>query len=163
MHAFGQPLDVNRFFGGQPFGHAINQDDPFISSMPQVVSDFPRIPPAHSYREPGPVFQIGGPVAIPKIDGLHRGQIAHREQQANHWAAVAQRQSNDNQALLMLEHEEALHRQLMLNDIDRDENPEEQRERDARQQQIAALHIHRIQNEARWCYGPLVCEFPRVE
>jgi len=75
-----------------------NQAAAFTSKIPYVDQPGPssRFYPSRTF---GPAHPIGGPVAIPGIDGLNHGHIAYRDRQTNYHLNAAQRQQQRAAAL----------------------------------------------------------------
>jgi hypothetical protein len=102
---------------------------------PPFISYFGQPEPAygsHPRRVHGPMYPIGGPIAIPGIDGLNRGDIAYRERQANYYANIAQRQQQRMAAM----HNEMNSLGGLVDAIDPLYLEDQERRHQARQQRI---------------------------
>ena len=119
-----------------------NWDAPLQNPIP-VVPPMPTLHRRGRGRPPrGPLHDISGPQCDPALSGLHRGHIAHREQVANHRAAVEnllrQRQEQHEQQI-RVEREQ-------LEDLQRQA---EQRQRDHDLLMEARAAILRVQERQR--------------
>ena len=119
-----------------------NWDAPLQNPIP-VVPPMPTLHRRGRGRPPcGPLHDISGPQCDPAHSGLHRGHIAHREQVANHRAAVEnllrQRQEQHEQQI-RVEREQ-------LEDLQRQA---EQRQRDHDLLMEARAAILRVQERQR--------------